>query len=284
MPDNSSDQIPPAVRSMIDLIGRQSAHYALRLDELGTVQADGKPLTERSLLANFHQRVEQVVVEYEKSNVPPRGDALVFEQVHRPSPEDPDILHGPAATIRKLLALEVEFRGPRRLSGTQNMYLAELYEVIGGVLKESGLPAHAALAYKRATYCFDVAEDVTAQDRCRLARARAKRQATIPRWRRIPGFVSDMLCGYGFKPFQLLAWIAVQLVLFTGLYWILQGDELTGHSLADAARVCFTNYLNPMGVDNLNARTQVLLLVESWTGIIFLSVLFALLVRRWFRF
>lgn len=284
MPDNGSEQIPPAVRSMIDLIDRQSAHYALRLDELGTVQADGNPLTERNLLANFHQRVEQVVVEYEKSNVPPRGDALVFEQVHRPSPEDPGVLHGPAATIRKLLALEVEFRGPRRLSGTQNMYLAELYEVIGGVLKKSGLPGHAALAYKRATYCFDVAEDVTAQDRCRLARARAKRQATVPRWRRIPGFLSDMLCGYGFKPFQLLAWIAVQLVLFTIVFWILRGDALTGHSLADAARICFTNYLNPVGVDNVNARAQVLLLVESWTGIIFLSVLFALLVRRWFRF
>lgn len=283
MPDNSADQTPPAVRSMIDLIGRQTAHYALRLDELGTVQDNGAPLTERNLLANFHQRVEQVVVEYEKSNVPLRGDALVFEQVHRPSPDDPDVLHGRAASIRKLLALEVEFRGPRRLSGTQNMYLAELYEVLGGVLKKSGLPAHAALAYKRATYCFDVAEDVTAQDRCRLARARAKRQ-TMPRWRRIPGFISDMLCGYGFKPFQLLAWIAVQLILFTGLYWILEGKELGRHSLADAAKVCFANYLNPMDVENLNARAQVLLLVESWTGIIFLSVLFALLVRRWFRF
>ncbi|MEU4312875.1 hypothetical protein [Nocardia sp. NPDC024068] len=284
MLDTGSDQIPTAVRSMIDLIGRQSAHYALRLDELGTLQADGKPLTERNLLANFHQRVEQVVVEYEKSNVPLRGDALVFEQIHRPNREDSAILHGPAATIQKLLALEVEFRGPRRLSGTQNMYIAELYEVIGGVLKKSGLPGHAALAYKRATYCFDVAEDITAQDRCRLARARAKRQATRPRWRRIPGWISDLLCGYGFKPFQLLAWVAVQLVLFTILYWILEGKELTGHSLADAARICFTNYLDPVGVDDLNARAQVLLLVESWTGIIFLSVLFALLVRRWFRF
>ncbi|MGW5384427.1 hypothetical protein [Nocardia sp. NPDC003963] len=284
MPDNGSDQIPPAVRSMTDLIGRQSAHYALHLDELGTIQDDGKPLTERNLLADFHQRVEQVVVEYEKSNVPPRGDALVFEQIHRPIQEGPTVLPGPAETVQKLLALEVEFRGPRRLSGTQNMYIAELYEEIGGVLKKSGLPAHAALAYKRATYCFDIAEDVTAQDRCRLARARAKRQATVPRWRRIPGWTSDLLCGYGFKPFQLLAWIAVQLVLFTGLYWILEGKELTGHSLADAARICFTNYLDPVGIDELEAPVQVLLLVESWTGIVFLSVLFALLVRRWFRF
>ncbi|MET8649548.1 hypothetical protein [Nocardia aurea] len=289
------DEMTTDVRLMTYLIERDAAGHCERIELSARSQPGEAAPTERQLLAEFHHRVEKLVIDYEQSEVPPRGDELIFRDIyeeagrHHEGPEPPGTdqptPHGSTdryAAVTKLLALETEFRGPRRLSGTQHTYLAEWYEKLGPALRAVDLHAHSALAYKRATWLHGVAEDFTAQDRCRLARARAKRRATRPAWRRIPGWISDVLCGYGFRPFLLLAWIAAQLVLFTGL--LLAVESLT---LGDSIQICLTNYLNPVGIGDLGSigvGGRVLLLVEAWTGIVFTSVFFALLVRRWFRF
>lgn len=289
---------PPGVRSMTTFIERHGFGHFQRVAELGSTQPDGTTLTERTLVAEFHHRVEELVIDYEQEDIPPRGDELIFRHIY----EDDD-KHGetaeplnesdrpkPSATadryaaITKLLALETEFRGPRRLSGTQNTFLAEWYEKLGRTLRSVDLPAHAALAYKRATWLHGIAEDFSAQDRCRLARARAKRRATKPAWKRLPGFASDVLCGYGFHPFLLLFWIGVQLALFTGVLLIVEHQ-----SLSTSVQLCVTNYLDPVGIGDLDSKDigaagRFVLGVEAWTGIVFTSVFFALLVRRWFRF
>jgi hypothetical protein len=90
--------------------------------------------------------------------------------------------------------------------------------------------------------------------------------------------VSDLTCGYGYKPYRLLGWVLVQLLAF----WVVLGiasDTTSLHNLYLAA----VNYINPAGTDNLRAGVKAILVVESYSGLLSLNVFFALLVRRWFR-
>ncbi|MEV6275247.1 hypothetical protein [Nocardia sp. NPDC051832] len=244
---------------------------------------------EKSLLDSLNTHVETLIVEYERARIPPVGDRMVFRRLYQSAdeelagPTEPDlpIVEGLKPQLSALFAAEVELRGPRRLSRTQSARLAGVYESLGHGLRARGLAAHAALAFLRGTELHRLNEDFAGQDRCGLALARARRHTVFPKWHRTPGYLSDWLCGYGFRPFRLLGWMVVLLVAFS-----LALQSVTALPVSTAVHMTLVNLLNPVGSDDLegvNTTGRVLLIVESYTGIVLVSVFFALLVRRWFR-
>ncbi|WP_162958298.1 hypothetical protein [Nocardia yunnanensis] len=241
--------------------------------------------TEQPLLDLFTRHTEAVVATYDPPGIRRAGDSLVFGHLYAPVLEHTATVTPQAITVNKLLAAliaaEVEFRGPLRLSRTQNRLLAEAYERLGPPLVQAGLPAHAALAYRRAASLYRLDEDTDAEDRCGLALAQAKRRAQPARWKRVGGLVPDLVCGYGYRPFRMLWFVALQLVVFLGAV-LLRADQ----PIAVTVFQVLMNYLNPLGVgDTLNLRVggRAIFVVESYLGAVTMSVFFALLVRRWFR-
>lgn len=261
------------------------------LDELsaGTRQPDEKPL-----LDSFNNHVEKVVTAFDHTKVKHRGDSLLFSDIYAAADDntamDEVLQRAHVELLMALLAAEVELRGPLSLSRTQNIRLAEIYEDLGhrllaaalpGQRTKTFLPGHAAMAFLRASGLHALNEDVDAQDRCGLALARARRSATYPAWRRSVGWISDLLCGYGYRPFRLLGWIAAQLLLFTVALWL-----STSLPVTTALHMCLINFLNPVGLGDLQEVGRIgrtLLMIEAYAGIVSTSVFFALLVRRWFR-
>ncbi|WP_040781762.1 hypothetical protein [Nocardia pneumoniae] len=261
------------------------------LDELsaGTRQPDEKPL-----LDSFNNHVEKVVTAFDHTKIKHRGDSLLFSDIYAAADDntamDEVLQRAHVELLMALLAAEVELRGPLSLSRTQNIRLAEIYEDLGhrllaatppGRRAKTFLPGHAAMAFLRASGLHALNEDVDAQDRCGLALARARRSATYPAWRRGVGWVSDLLCGYGYRPFRLLGWITAQLVLFTVALWL-----STSLPITTALHMCLINFLNPVGLGDLQEVGRIgrgLLMIEAYAGIVSTSVFFALLVRKWFR-
>ncbi|MGQ4599256.1 hypothetical protein [Nocardia sp. R6R-6] len=262
------------------------------LDELsaGTTQPDEKPL-----LDSFNNHVEKVVTAFDHTKIKHRGDSLLFSAIYTAAADgtaamDEVLQRAHVELLMALLAAEVELRGPLSLSRTQNIRLAEIYEDLGhrflaaalpGRRGKPFLPGHAAMAFLRAAGLHALNEDVDAQDRCGLALARARRAATYPAWRRSTGWISDLLCGYGYRPFRLLGWIAAQLLLYSVGLWL-----STSLPITTALHICLINFLNPVGLSDLEEVGLIgraLLMVEAYAGIVSTSVFFALLVRRWFR-
>ncbi|MFG1797400.1 hypothetical protein [Nocardia sp. NPDC049149] len=274
------------VESTATRIVRRAAKYA-EADYRIVHRRNGTP-GEQALLDSLNVDVEAVLGRYDPPSTRRRGDSLVFTHLYAeakdtvpPSPALDEDGHAVVNVIAALLAAEVESRGPLRLSRTQNTLLAQVYEQLGAQLRELGLPAHAVLAYRRAASLHRLNEDMDAVDRCGLWQARARCQATPPGWRRIGPQLSDLLCGYGYKPFRLLGWIAVQLALFSVALLLFEHG-----SVGDTLYMSMTSYLNPMGLGDtadLAEGGRALLATESWVGTVSLSVFFALLVRRWFR-
>ncbi|MRH86389.1 hypothetical protein GFY24_02710 [Nocardia sp. SYP-A9097] len=187
-----------------------------------------------------------------------------------------------APLLAGLLAAEIEFRGPLRLSQTQNTQLAAEYETLARELTRARLPAHAVLAWRRAVALHRLTEEVDEEDRCGLALARARRRATAPGWRRAPGMASDLLCGYGYRPFWLLGWVAIQIMAIIGLGLLWKGTK-PWTDVVYLSVVGFLNPLDPSNTNDMEPPAQVLFAVEAWLGVVSMSVFFALLVRRWFR-
>ncbi|MEV0297866.1 hypothetical protein [Nocardia sp. NPDC050710] len=276
----------PFVASMTTRIDRHAAKYSEAVGQYfetpgGTRERDA----EQHLLDDFNAHVEAVVAKYVPPGSRRQGDSLVFRHIYaaarKPDAEDEDARGVSTEFLAALLAAEVEFRGPLRLSRTQRTLLADVYERLGEFVASAGLPAHAALAFGRAGGLHRQNEDDDAEDRCGLAKARARTQAVQPPWHRIGRWISAVSCGYGYRPFRLLGWMGLQLVLFTTAI-----TALTGRAFADAAYLCMTNYLNPAGLSeakDLGAAAEILLIIEAYAGIVSTSVFFALLVRRWFR-
>ncbi|MGW2662572.1 hypothetical protein ACWCW7_16530 [Nocardia tengchongensis] len=241
--------------------------------------------TEQPLLDLFTRHTEAVVATYDPPGIRRAGDSLVFGHIYAPAfeqPGDPDRPVVPVSRlIAALIAAEVEFRGPLRLSRTQNRLLAEAYERLGRPLVQAGLPAHAALAYRRAGSLYRIDEDTDAEDRCGLALARARRLAQPVVWRRIGGLVPDLTCGYGYRPFRMLWFVVLQLLVFTAAV-ALRAEQ----PLAVTVYQVLMNYLNPLGVgdtDHLRVGGRAVFVTEAYAGAVTMSVFFALLVRRWFR-
>ncbi|WUA05930.1 hypothetical protein OG225_27495 [Nocardia sp. NBC_01377] len=278
-------QLSDFVRSMTTRIDRNGTAYAQEVaSRLGSPVRGHDTATEQALLDSLNHRVEDVLTHYEPPSTRRRGDSLVFRHIYtaHDTPEARDAATDPTTMLlTALLAAEVETRGPLRLSRIQSAQLAAHYECIGAALVASGLTAHAILAFRGASSLHGQHGDVEEQDRCGLAIARVRRRAHPPGPRRLPGWAADLLCGYGYRPFRLLLWIALLLVLFT--FGLRASSDI---SLTTALHMSLINFLNPIGTGDLpevHRPGQVLLTIESYIGIVSTSVFFALLVRLWFR-
>ncbi|MEC3914235.1 hypothetical protein [Nocardia sp. CDC160] len=267
-------------------IERHAATYAESVTEF-LEQPHGlrRRATEQPLLDLFTRHTEAVVATYDPPGIRRAGDSLVFTHLYAPVLEHTATASPQALPVTVLLtaliAAEVEFRGPLRLSRTQNRLLAEAYERVGPPLVQAGLPAHAALAYRRAGSLYRIDEDTDAEDRCGLALARARRLAQPVGWKRVGGLVPDLICGYGYRPFRMLWFVACQLLVFV-LAVLLRADQPPAVTVFQV----LMNYLNPLGVGdttNLRVGGRAIFVVESYLGAVTMSVFFALLVRRWFR-
>ncbi|MEU7764231.1 hypothetical protein AB0B25_03800 [Nocardia sp. NPDC049190] len=277
-------------------IDQHATGYAQEVaDYLDELSAETRKPDEKPLLDSFNNHVEKVVTAFDHSKIKHRGDSLLFSDIYAAAEDattamDEVLQRAHIELLMALLAAEVELRGPLRLSRTQHMRLADTYEKLGrhllaaertGQRVKSFLPGHAAMAFLRASGLHALNEDIDAQDRCGLALARARRAATYPAWRRGAGWASDLLCGYGYRPFQLLGWIAAQLLVFTVALWLATPIPIT-----TSLHMCLINFLNPLGLGDLEEVGRVgrpLLILEAYAGIVSTSVFFALLVRRWFR-
>jgi len=282
--DAEDPEFSPFVASMTTRIVRHATKYAEQVAALLANPARLRsPEAETQLLDEFNLRIEAIVAEYVPPGIRRQGDSLVFRHLYTPvttaQPTGEPAGDGvPLTYLRALLAADVEFRGPLRLSRTQRDLLARVYERLGSCLRSTELPAHAALAFSRALNLHRDNENDDAEDRCGLAKARAETAALRPRRRRVGRWISEWSCGYGYRPFRLLGWMVAQLAVFTVAI-----NLATDKSLGDSAYLCLTNYLNPAGLDDPSGTVQVLLVSEAYAGIVSVSVFFALLVRRWFR-
>lgn len=271
-------EISPFVASVSTRIARHAAAYTAELD------ADLHP--ERMVLDTFITHVEAILDDYDPPSARRRhSGSLVFPHLYaaaRQPAADEEGWRVPSAVLAALLAAEVEFRGPLRLSARQNTLLAEEYELIGAQLSAVRLHTHAALAFRRAMALYRVNEDDAAEDRCGLELARAGTRALPPGPRRWAGQGSYVLCGHGYRPSWLLGWVVLQMLAFTGIALLLDGGE----SVASTIYMGVTSFLNPPGwgdAENRGVAVPVLFVIEGWTGAVSMSVFFALLVRKWFR-
>ncbi|MFE9323341.1 hypothetical protein ACIHDR_26995 [Nocardia sp. NPDC052278] len=271
-------QLSPVVNSMTMLIDRHADRYAGEITEYFQ-QADGG--SEQPLLDSLNTHVETLELDYDPVKISQPGDSLVFSHIYSAAQEPVTDADGRLRALTALLAAEVEFRGPRRLSRTQNIRIAEIYEHLGRALIAAELPQHAVLAFKRAVGLHRVEEDFEAQDRCGHALAQARCRAVYPVWKRIPHWTLEVLCGYGFRPFRLLCWIAAVLLIGTVVLWATDGQPIL-----TALHMCLINYLNPLGLgdlEDIRGSGRTLLIIEAYAGLVLNSLFFALLVRRWFR-
>lgn len=264
------------------------------VEDLDRARHDGRLRhEERELLGLFEGFAAEVLDRY----VPPsvrRSDSLVFAELYaaaeRAGATDPPARIAPDGdederrrhVVTALLAAEVEARGPLRLSRLQCARLGRILHCLGQSLARDQLPVHAAHAHERAAELYLQTDDPRERDRCLLHQARARRAGMRPGPAKLAMAVSGALCGYGYLPYRLLAWILVQLLVFGALLILLANG---GAGVWELVYVTVVNYLNPLGDTNtsLPHTTWLLLSIESYAGSVSTSVFFALLVRRWFR-
>ncbi|MFF3572314.1 hypothetical protein ACFYXQ_31525 [Nocardia jiangxiensis] len=264
------------VTSVSDRIDRRAGDYARRMSK--------REITEPELLdwvTRYADTVRKNLSEHIVQLPSSQSGNLLFEDMYttaaRSTPDEPGTVTS-GKRLAALVAAEAEFGGPLRLGEPQSVHLAEIYEYLGALFTE--LPLLAKLAYQRASMLYRITEDIDGQDRCGLALAKARTRAAHG-WSRAIGLFSDVLCGYGYRPFRLLGWVLVQLVVFTAV-----GIGVAGASLGDTIYMCVTCFLNPIGPGDLaplHDAARPLFAVEPWAGTVSMSVFFALLVRKWFR-
>ncbi|MFD3705761.1 hypothetical protein ACFWUP_21690 [Nocardia sp. NPDC058658] len=279
MPGGSAQ--PSQDDPIIQDIGDRALRYTQKLDSPGVAETD--------VLDDLDATIEAILDRPELLKLGRQSNRLRFDTVYA---KVPNAVPGEDEVWRKpliagLIAAEVEFRGPLRLSPTQNALLAAQFEALAIALTHRGtsayavreLPAHAVRAWGAAVELHRRAKDAGAQDRCALALARVRRRTFAPGWRRGVSAASDLLCGYGYRPFWLLGWVVVQILVCTGLSLVWAGNTLW----TDIIYLGVLNPLDPGDADNLAPQVRVLFAVEAWLGAVSMSVFFALLVRRWFR-
>ncbi|MEV6275253.1 hypothetical protein [Nocardia sp. NPDC051832] len=263
------------LNSFIDDIGDRALRYTEKLDDPEHGETDAL----RELAAHVEVLIDRPIL----LALGRRGNQLMFGTLYdKAAKVKPGEEAWRAPLLAGLMAAEVEFRGPLRLSQTQNTLLAAKYQTLAGELTRYGLLAHAVLAWRRTVALHHLTEDVQAEDRCGLALARARRQATPRGWRRALSATSDLLCGYGYRPFWLLGWVAVQILVCTVLALVWAGSK----SWTEVVYLGTTTFLGPLGPANtegMAAPARILFAAETWLGAVSMSVFFALLVRRWFR-
>ncbi|MFC9661735.1 hypothetical protein ACFVJ5_15985 [Nocardia sp. NPDC127606] len=263
--------------SVSDAIEDRAEDYAKRLDSSDIAETDS--LNDLDIVIEALLDDSALLIRGRYSNKLRFGS--VYEQVSNVGPDDePWSMRKPL--IAGLIAAEVEFRGPLRLSPTQNALLASQFETLGAALARSELPAHAVRAWTGAMELYRRAHDSAAEDRCGLELARARRATMAPGWERGVSMAADLLCGYGYRPFRLLGWVVVQIALCTGIALLSAGTR-SSTDVVYLAVLTFLNPLDPNNVTGMEPQAKVLFAVEACLGAVSMSVFFALLVRRWFR-
>jgi hypothetical protein len=252
------------VDSYIEMVDRARTEKSLRTEE-------------ERLLDHFERYTADILDRYSPPGRRHR-ESLVFAKLYAAwdarLPDD----ERRRALITALMAAEVESRGPLRLTRAQNGRLAGIFERIGMECRKEQLLRHAELAFDRAAGTYLMLGDNSARDRCLFARSRSKQTALGPGLAKAQLALSWILCGYGYKPWRLLLWVLVELVVFTA------GIAVTSPgSVGQSIHTSLTNYLDPGDADGLPGTAQLLLVLESYIGLVSLSVFFALLVHRWFR-
>jgi hypothetical protein len=283
---------PPVRAALSEFVGSLSTSIVRRADRyVELLEAARMPdehtappveissTAEKDLLERFQRFTADVLLRYLPPG-PRKNSGLVFEHLYRPAtpPRDSDAEH---ATVAALLAAETEFRGPLKLTQAQIVLLAQTFENLGDRLRRSALPLHAEFAFDRAGSLYLQVADHPARDHCLLAASRARHRARGWGWRSALETISDVLCGYGYQPYRLLAWVCVQLAVLC-IILTLFSDQ----TAVNSAHLVLTNYLNPLGPGDtvdMPYGVWVALTIESYAGSVSLSVFFALVVRRWFR-
>jgi hypothetical protein len=185
------------------------------------------------------------------------------------------------ALMAALYAAEVEHRGPLRLSQIQTKELASEFETLGNALLRQRLPRHAALAFDHAGFQYLQIGEHDARDRCLYSRARTLGRIRPRGWRKAVDTIAWITAGYGLRPYRLLSWIGVQLVVFGTILSAISRDPVI-----TIIYMTLVNYLNMLGIGDTNTLSHsawLILAAEGYTGAVTSSVFFALLVRRWFR-
>jgi hypothetical protein len=268
-PSESSDSL----ESVTVAIERRADSYVELVEK---VRADpGLRAGEAGLLDQFERYTAGLLDRYQPARLHYR-DSLAFARLYERMPASED--ERPHVVLGALMAAEVESLGPLRLTQAQNIRLAAILERIGRDCAADGLPLHASRAFDRAAGIYLLLSDNHARDRCLFARTRYRHKASGRGLPKAFLFLSWILCGYGYKPYRLLLWVAVQVVAFT-----LAIALITPSAIGDGVYLSLINYLDPQTPDRLPTTIKALLVAENYLGIISLSVFFALLVHRWFR-
>lgn len=236
---------------------------------------------EEELLARLDGYLPGLVYAFD-SDVPPpreRGGGLALEKEYyewRRTSGDPDARR--QGVIRSYLATETELRGQFRLSRTQNSRIADHYNAIGEEFLALGMPAHAALAFQSAADLYLPLQQKSKRERSLLNWRRAQHQTRPRSVRRAFETLYDAVLGYGYRPFRMLGWMVVTLLVFSVGVW-LWGSQDYMRSLHG----CLINFLNPLSFSDLDDAfsrgAQALLVIESYVGSISMAIFFAFLVR-----
>lgn len=285
--------IPARYRDQTDLmiahIARRAGIYSIELEAVLISEGQARRSAERAALGMLEDQVTHLGDVYDP---PPlrRRNALLLADVYfeadapfrageNPENWEPE---GDVLTkyVQALLAAEVEYHGPVRLNFTQKTQLAEVYEHIGFWMTGYGLYAHAAFAFQRAALLHYQLEDPAAQERCQLWLARALRRQ-LPLTRRLPGYVADLLCGYGYRPFRMLPWMVTYVALCAVL--LIVTSDL---SASTALQLSVLNFFRPAGLGDTEGLVPVgraILMIESLVGALWVVIFAVLFSRRALR-
>jgi hypothetical protein len=260
--------------SITTAVIRRADRYVEMLEQVRI--EDSLRTKEADLLDKFERYTADVLDRYWQA-WPRNRESLAFASLYEPqaagSVHDRD-----RALITALMAADVESRGPFRLTQAQNNRLAAVFERIGKECQLKKLFRHAALAFDSAADIYLLLGKDGVRDRCLFARKQCIRKAMKPSWVKVRTTIAWVSCGYGYQPYRLMLWMAVQIAVFSILF------DLTGpESIWSSIYMCLVNYLDPLDTEKLSTMAKAVLVTESYVGLVSLSVFFALLVRRWFR-
>jgi hypothetical protein len=255
---------------VIDAIAESELRYRDRTEE-------GKH-SEEELLELLDSYLPHLVYAFDSQVPPPRerSGALALEKEYyewrKITSGDPETRR--AAVIRSFLATETERRGQFRISRTQNNRLADHFNAMGKEFIALGMPGHAALAFQTEADLYLPLQQKSRRERALLDWRRAQHLAR-PRFFEV---LYDGICGYGYRPFRMLGWMAVTLAVFSVVVWLSGGP-----GYVKSLHGCLIDFLNPLTFGDLDGAfsgaAQVLLIIESFIGSISMSIFFAFLVR-----
>ncbi len=270
--------VPDSSRAkrLCTIVEQRAGRYADEVEK--ALNDNGLRERERELLDAFEQHTTSIL-ERSATNRWPKSHELVFQELYDRKHDDPVASERRRVLLVALMAAEVEFHGPLKLTQAQNKDLADVLEELGEACLAEKLYLHAAEAFDRAAELHLMTSENLARDQSLYRRNAALQKIQRAGFRKALLWVSWVTCGYGYKPYRLLVWVAVQLVVFGAGVIIATG----GHAPLASLHTVLTNFLNPAGDTAIPGAAKALLLAESYLGALSLNIFFALLVRRWFR-